>query len=402
MACGPGVCLLGSRSRTLYHFEQVIEPPGESCAVSIQIRCDGCGSVLRVAEKHLGKKTRCPKCNGTVNLVAPGTGKTEAGQTAKSGAVATPKSAAGPTSPSTRADRASTPTPKAEPAGRTDGPKAPKLTANAILAGIQGEFPSTQVSLMYRLGIFISAVIMILLPLVYMGLICLVCQLVYYHAVNDITMLEGARGRGAVYVLGAYVAPMIVGAILVFFMLKPLCARSAKPAATRSLTPEERSAVVRVRSAALRGDPCPGSQADRYRQPGERLGVVPTGLVERSGRKRPGSHDWRTARGRPDRTATGRRAGARVRTFFARHRDAAELRRPVHQRLVCTGRLRARSVGRQPGAGGAFGRYPPRHLPAPSAADDLADAPRPVRPDVGRPRRVLLHVAPDGIRCRPV
>jgi len=38
--------------------------------VTIEFRCHGCSSVLRVPDEHLGKQARCPKCQ-TLNLIEP-------------------------------------------------------------------------------------------------------------------------------------------------------------------------------------------------------------------------------------------------------------------------------------------------------------------------------------------
>ncbi len=38
--------------------------------MTIEFRCHGCSSVLRVPDEHLGKQARCPKCQ-TLNLIEP-------------------------------------------------------------------------------------------------------------------------------------------------------------------------------------------------------------------------------------------------------------------------------------------------------------------------------------------
>lgn len=193
--------------------------------------------MLRVEEKHLGKKARCPKCGGVVMLTPPGASGTEKTSTpvCETARPQTPDAAC----PSAAESSAAPPLSGAESPAPSAQPAAPApVTAQAILAGIQGEFPPKKPSPMYHLGILVSAAIMVLLPVLYIGLICLVCYGVYYHALHDTAILEGSRGRASVYALGAYLAPIIVGGNLIFFMLKPLFARSAKPVATRSLTPK--------------------------------------------------------------------------------------------------------------------------------------------------------------------
>jgi Zn-dependent protease with chaperone function len=72
---------------------------------------------------------------------------------------------------------------------------------------------------------------MILLPLLYLGLIALTIYGIYFHAVNNVGILEGLGARIRFLI---YVAPIAVGVILVLFMIKPIFARPApRPKAHR-------------------------------------------------------------------------------------------------------------------------------------------------------------------------
>src|SRR5919106_356541 len=86
-----------------------------------------------------------------------------------------------------------------------------------------GPISAAPVSPLYKVGLAAVALVMVLLPLFYVGLIVLVAYAVYRHAVNPWYSLGG----GWVGLLG-YVAPIIVGTILVFFMIKPLFARKSR------------------------------------------------------------------------------------------------------------------------------------------------------------------------------
>ncbi|WP_339910037.1 M48 family metallopeptidase, partial [Symmachiella dynata] len=89
---------------------------------------------------------------------------------------------------------------------------------------------------MYRFGILLVTIVMVVLPLLYVALIGLTGYAVYYHAVNHTGMLGAARGRGMIMVFLVYLAPLVIGGILVLFMIKPLFARPAKHVRRRSLT----------------------------------------------------------------------------------------------------------------------------------------------------------------------
>jgi len=82
-----------------------------------------------------------------------------------------------------------------------------------------------RVSMLYRFNILITTLVMLLLPIIYVGLICLVCYLVYYHATHNAGMMGAVRGRGVIFMVIGFIAPIIGGVVLVFFMFKPLLAR---------------------------------------------------------------------------------------------------------------------------------------------------------------------------------
>ncbi|WP_406698223.1 M48 family metalloprotease [Singulisphaera sp. Ch08] len=112
-------------------------------------------------------------------------------------------------------------------------------TPAEILAAFRGEIEPFRPSPLYSLWLLIVAGFMILLPLVYVTLIGLVIFALVYHAVNDFTVLQHAQGRGATKVaLAVYLVPLIGGAGIVAFMLKPLFARPAKPTKNRVLDPQ--------------------------------------------------------------------------------------------------------------------------------------------------------------------
>ena len=91
--------------------------------------------------------------------------------------------------------------------------------------------------MMYRLGALLTALFMVLLPMVYLAMIAGLIYLVYLHAIYNVGIIGAVRGRGAALTLVAYVAPIIAGAISVFFMIKPLFASVGGDSRTRSLTP---------------------------------------------------------------------------------------------------------------------------------------------------------------------
>jgi len=129
----------------------------------------------------------------------------------------------------------STPAAKS-PAAKT-GPAEPSVSPQEILAAFTGRIEPVRTSATYKLGIFLAAAVMIVLPLIYVGFIVLAAYLVYWHMVHDTAILSAGGGRrGAVWAFIIYVAPIFIGGILVLFMIKPLFARPAQRGRIRSLT----------------------------------------------------------------------------------------------------------------------------------------------------------------------
>jgi len=99
------------------------------------------------------------------------------------------------------------------------------------LKGFDGRIKRVWKSPLYVAAVGVVALFMVLLPLVYLGMIAAVGYAIYYHATVDWTGLMGAGniGRAAIYkTMLVYIAPLIAGAILIVFMIKPLFARPSR------------------------------------------------------------------------------------------------------------------------------------------------------------------------------
>jgi Zn-dependent protease with chaperone function len=86
-------------------------------------------------------------------------------------------------------------------------------------------------SIFYVLGLFIVAFFMLLLPLVYLAMIGGVVYGAYYHAVHNVDVLNPGHvgsSHGMLLRIVAYGGPFVIGALLVFFMSKPLLARPSR------------------------------------------------------------------------------------------------------------------------------------------------------------------------------
>ena len=119
-------------------------------------------------------------------------------------------------------------------------PNAEKRQREAVLEAFSGSVPPQGTSLVYRLGLLVVAMAMVLLPLGYVGLVGLVALGVYLNGTESLILL-------------------MVGSILVLFMIKPLFAPATAQAAPRKLSPGEQPLLFAFveRLARAVGAPAP-------------------------------------------------------------------------------------------------------------------------------------------------
>ncbi len=233
--------------------------------MAIQVECPSCRATIRVRAEHAGRRGRCPHCQMVFAVPAAGAATAESVP-------------ANPTAPRNAPETGASPVMEpviAPPAeddggyGLADAPrraKAVKARAGAladagfgargvveaaaptrrtldparVLAAFGGRIQPVRPTIVYRLWILVVAAVMIVLPLIYLALIALVAMAVMYHAVHNVTILTAVRGSAALKIaLVIYAAPLVVGAIVVLLMIKPLFARPARGPKARALDPGE-------------------------------------------------------------------------------------------------------------------------------------------------------------------
>lgn len=179
--------------------------------MALLVTCNHCSVALKVSEKLAGKRGKCPKCGQTLQI---------------------PLAPEAPSQPPTPSHRVAPP----QLATPSESPATGSLQQQ-VLGAFEGNVLPVRRPLSYRISIGLAALVTVILPLVYMGLIGLVAFGVYLHAVHNVGMLNtSARGNGYFLILITYLAPMAIGTIVTVFMIKPLFARPAHAHRTRSLT----------------------------------------------------------------------------------------------------------------------------------------------------------------------
>jgi Zn-dependent protease with chaperone function len=100
-----------------------------------------------------------------------------------------------------------------------------------------GTIEPTRLSIAYRFGLVIVAIAMILLPTLYLGLIAATATTTWWHLTTNTWIFVGKGGSQWRFL--AYVTPLVVGTVLVFFMVKPILARPAKRQEPLPIEPDD-------------------------------------------------------------------------------------------------------------------------------------------------------------------
>lgn len=197
--------------------------------MGILVQCAHCGHSLNLKVEFAGKKGRCPKCRGVVDVPRaneaprPG-GSAPAPEVALAGR---PRPSAG-----------QRPAPKQKTAAGGNASQERRQLAQRVLGAFQGEIPAMPLPARYRIGIALTSAVMVVLPLVYVTLIGVVAFVMLWHATHNTGLMSSAHGRGAFFMLLIYLAPLAAGGVLIAFMIKPLFSRRGDSRAKRSLTRE--------------------------------------------------------------------------------------------------------------------------------------------------------------------
>jgi hypothetical protein len=127
--------------------------------------------------------------------------------------------------------------PPARKSAAQSGKLSPEQIRQRIFGGFRGEsIEPVETTLAYKIGILLTAAVMIVLPVVYVAIIGLVCLATWWHLTHSYVIVGAVRGKAMVMALIVYLAPLLIGGIVIVFMFKPLFARPAKEGRRRSLS----------------------------------------------------------------------------------------------------------------------------------------------------------------------
>ena len=123
--------------------------------------------------------------------------------------------------------------------------------------GVTGSIVPARMTSAYRVGLIVVTIAMLVLPLIYLGIIAAAARLLWWHTTNN-TWILTSRG-GGLWKLVGYFGPAAAGAVVVFFMIKPILARPARGVDPLPLEPEAEPALYQFIRAICRqvGAPFP-------------------------------------------------------------------------------------------------------------------------------------------------
>ncbi len=116
-----------------------------------------------------------------------------------------------------------------------------EITAGELQAALTGVLPRRRISIFYQIGLLLVAIFMVLLPLVYLTFALLTGYGVYWYAIHGWVIFSSFAGGIHVMILKMilYLGPLLGGTVAVFFMFKPILARSPKRAMPLELNPAQ-------------------------------------------------------------------------------------------------------------------------------------------------------------------
>ncbi len=201
--------------------------------MSIRVECPTCQVGIRVADEFAGKRGKCPRCKTILEIPALKTAAVELAPEPEPDTYEL--QGAGPKVRTVPLPRRASQNETSSSMAKAVEPTRPSQAPAQILAALRGQIEPVRPTLLYRFWIGIVAAFMILLPIIYVAIVALVGIAVGWHATHNISVFQSVRNAKAAVLI--YIAPLVVGVIVVAFMLKPLFARPAKREKTRVLDP---------------------------------------------------------------------------------------------------------------------------------------------------------------------
>ena len=192
----------------------------------LQFQCPKCQHRLKAPRKVAGRSAKCNKCGTRIRIPTP------------------------PAKSNRQIDRSSESSGKQQANRQPHAPKKVTKTSagkrtnpqqkifDEIASQLDGKVPRSPLNLPYRFSLLLVAMIVVLMPLLYVCLIGTAGYGMYWYWTE---VLPGAwkslpGGRAAILAILLYSAPIVAGLIMIVFMIKPLFFSLVQPPEPRRRT----------------------------------------------------------------------------------------------------------------------------------------------------------------------
>ena len=177
-------------------------------ALPISVTCPQCSATLKVKDELAGKRGKCPKCQGAVQIPAADRG------------------------PAKRAPVATSPKP-AEAAVKLAIPASAEERRAKVLDSLSGTIEKTQAPFSFRLRMNLAAGAVCLLPVLYVGIVLLFGGGGVFWFLYAPTLMGNVAGFGGAVLL---YGPLAAGLLIALALLKPLVAPRPSQGKAKSLS----------------------------------------------------------------------------------------------------------------------------------------------------------------------
>lgn len=151
--------------------------PGDSSERFLQISCPHCSGGIEYPEILGGQALPCPHCGATLDLPVPDPGISVSSTT---------------------------------------------LNASTLATGFQGRLRPSTPSLRYRLSLLLAAIVLLALPLAYLGLIAALSWGLVWISTQSVRLVShGGLGPGTLLLLFGAMLGLCLGGMVLFFLIKP-------------------------------------------------------------------------------------------------------------------------------------------------------------------------------------
>lgn len=201
--------------------------------MTIAVTCGSCKKHFRVKDEHAGKRCKCPRCQAVVGIPLT-LDELEVIEKERPPLRHPPRLVV--VEIPLPLDELEVVEKERSPLRRPAERRTP-LVKRDILKAFEDDIEPVKRTAAYGVGVVVLSVAMLVLPTIYILLVAGLAFLLFFHATVNAAAIFHTRHWLAILFL--YIAPILIGVILLLFMVKPLFTRKARKYKLRTLESDE-------------------------------------------------------------------------------------------------------------------------------------------------------------------